>query len=77
MFLLIVFAVNIAFAAGCRKAAQETTAAPELSASDKAKMAKASRQAQIDFESAQINHSNLPPEQKQRLLEQVRASAGK
>lgn len=40
-------------------------------------MTEASRQAEINFKSDQINRSKLPAEQKQRMLEQVRASAGK
>lgn len=48
-----------------------------LSADDKQKITETSRQAEINVRSYQINHSNLPPEQKQRLLEQVRSGATK
>ena len=74
--LFLFLALGTVFVAGCNTGAQNA-AAPQLSASDQKKMAEASKQAQIEFESAQINHSNLPPDQKQRMLEQVRSSAGK
>lgn len=74
--LVFVSAFGIAFAAGCSNATQNTKAAP-LSAEDTRKQEQASRQAEMDFRKAQINQSNLTPEQKQSLLQQVKPSAGK
>jgi len=75
--LLIIAAFGIVCGAGCSKATQDSAATPQLSASDKQKMDEMSRQANINFRSAQINRSNLPPAEKKRLLDQISASGGK
>jgi hypothetical protein len=72
LWLLLVIAFSVTFGPGCMKSEQA-----QLSAGDKQKMTEMSKQAEINFKSDQINRSNLPPEQKQRLLEQVRAGAEK
>ncbi len=72
LWLLLVIAFSVTFVLGCTKSEQT-----QLSTGDKQKLTEVSRQAEMNFKSEQINHSKLPPEQKQRLLEQVRAGAGK
>jgi len=62
---------------GCGRQTEGTAAGPPpLSAAEQAKAAEQVRQAEISARTAQINRSGLPPDQKQRLLEQVRATAG-
>lgn len=73
-WLLAVVAFSGVFSAGC---AHSAGAPAQLSATDRQKQIEMSRQAEINFKSDQINHSNLPPEQKQRLLDQIRSGAGK
>jgi hypothetical protein len=68
-------ALCLACSTGCTKSEQDPAA--QLSAADKQKMTEMSKQAQLNVMSARINNSNLTPEQKQRLLEQVRGSNGK
>jgi hypothetical protein len=47
-----------------------------MSAAQRQKIAYQQRQVGINTEINQINNSNLPPDQKQRLIDQVRASGG-
>jgi guanyl-specific ribonuclease Sa len=61
---------------GCTHSNQDASGT-QLSASEQQKQAQMTRKAGVDVMSAQINGSNLPPEQKQRLLEQVRTNGGK
>ncbi len=72
LWLLPGIALCVPFGAGCAPSEQTS-----LSAGDRKQMIETSRQAEINVKSYQINHSNLPPEQKQRLLAQLRAGAGK
>ena len=76
-FLLLISTVSILFAAGCGNNATQNSQASPLSAEDKQKQELASRQAEMEFRKAQINQSNLTPEQKQSLLQQVKPSTGK
>ena len=61
LWLPIVFAFAVASAAGCHKSAN--TQSPEQA-----------RQSAIAAQAFQINQSNLPPDQKQRLLSQIGAT---
>jgi guanyl-specific ribonuclease Sa len=72
LWLLLAVAFSIALGQGCTRSEQT-----QLSTADKQTMTEVSRQAEIHFRSDQINRSNLPLEQKQRLLQQLRSGAGK
>jgi|GEM_PF-2338975 hypothetical protein len=63
---------------GCAsRSATETAATPRpLTDAEKAQRDEQARKAAIGMRAAQINRSNLPPEEKQRLLNQVQASGG-
>lgn len=64
--------------AGCgRKTEGPAAGTPPLSAAEQAKAAEQARQAEINARIAQINRADMPPDQKQRMVEQVRATAGK
>jgi hypothetical protein len=56
--------------AGCHSSEPASTTAPPPPPA-------AVQQSAIQMQEYQINHSNLPPDQKQRLLDQIRASGGK
>lgn len=66
----IVFACCLAFVSGCNRSA------PPVSASERQKITEQQRQAAIDKQVSQVNSSNLAPEEKQRIINQVRASGG-
>jgi len=73
----VLFLVLAAVTAGCSDKAdqQAATSGPRVqSATERAKTDTAFRQQAIDFQSEQLKHANLPPEQKQRLLEQLHAT---
>jgi hypothetical protein len=66
-----------ALASGCRPAAQSPARIPTLTAAQQAEKAAAVKKAEISMRTDQINRSNMPPEQKRALLNQIRSSAGK
>jgi len=70
MWLLPGALLCITFGSGCAHSAQTPS-------DNTQKMAEMSRQADINFKSDQINRSNLPAEQKQQLLDQLRNGATK
>jgi hypothetical protein len=74
--VLFALAVLTALAAGCKPSAEAPSQNPTLTAAQQAEKAAAKR-AEISMRTDQINRSNLPPEQKQALLNQIRSSAGK
>lgn len=61
LWLSIAFALVIASTAGCHKPGSGTETPQQA------------QQAAIAARAFQINHSNLPPDQKQRLLNQIGA----
>ena len=76
--LLLLVGLSVAGATGCGKTADSATAAPpQLSAADRAKRDEMNRKAQVGAMSDQINRSSLTPEQKQQMLQQVKAPARK
>jgi len=61
---------SVALTTGCGNKGGET----QLSAADQQKITAQQRQAAVNMQISQINNSNLPPDQKQRLIDQVRTS---
>jgi len=68
--LAVILGCGIVVAAGCG----HKDATPQLSARDQQKIAQQQRQNALDRQIYDINNSNLPPDQKQRMIDQIRTS---
>jgi uncharacterized lipoprotein YajG len=74
---LLCISCGICVIAGCNKPAETNGPSAPLTAEQQAQMTEAKRKAEIQMRTEQIKGSNLSPEEKQRLLEQVQSSAGR
>ena len=61
---------SVALTTGCGNKGAD----PQVSAADQQKIAAQQRQTAVNMQISQINNSNLPPDQKQRLIDQLRTS---